>query len=390
MSLIIINQYYAPFHAATGQLIQELAEYLVSKGKRVTVITGKNGEYDLKDEEIINEVQVIRIKNRKDGIKRIKKFLSYATFYFRLKKRLKKIVEDGSIVLAMSTPPYIARIPLTLKKKRNVKLIYNVQDLYPEILLALGKMKENNIIYRFLHKIAEMIVKGADRVIPIDESMKEILENNYKPLKNRITVIENWALKELGPNGFQKKSSKKLTILYSGNMGRAHEYETLLKAIKGSEKSEMDFIISGGGYNYNQLKREVEDFPNVIFQDFVSKEKLPDLINKADICLVIGNKNLSGIVVPSKFYGYIACQKPVIYINSGEDIISKHINNGNLGYKINNGDSKKLIDMLRKLARNKDEIRKIQKNVAIYSEKLNRNNSLERYYDLICKMEESI
>jgi len=382
MKLYIINQYYFPFHAATGQLLQELAEYLSDRGLEVTVVTGKNGDDSLVDEEIINDVSVLRLGNRRDGTETSTKFLSYVTFYRHLKKKLERIVENGSTVLVLSTPPLIGSVLIGLKRTKQLKILYNVQDLYPDILVALGKMSEKSLMFRFLKRKAATILEQSDKVIPIDSKMLELLNRNYGPLNGKAQIIENWALNGLEPDISTSRNSK-LLVLYSGNMGRAHEYETLLRAIEELQHEKIKFEISGGGYNYNALKEKACSLNNVEFSGFVPREALSTLINRSDLGIVIGSRELSGIIVPSKFYGYIACGKPVIYISSGSDAISEHISRGKLGYCVANGDSNRLISILRRLARDRKAVDELENNVEKYRFRLSREKSLEKYFDLI-------
>jgi len=382
MKLYIINQYYFPFHAATGQLLQELAEYLSNKGVEVAVVTGKNGDDSLADEEIINDVSVLRVRNRKDGTETSTKLLSYLTFYSHIKKRLRMIVEDGSTVLVLSTPPLIASVLTGLKKSNQIRIIYNVQDLYPDILVALGKMSEKNLLYRVLKKKAKKIIEQSDKIVTIDRKMQERLNREYGPLNGKSQIIENWALKELQPYKSPDRTPE-LTVLYSGNMGRAHEYDTLLQAMKDLQQEKIKFVISGGGYNYNVLKAKASSLNHVEFSHYVPREALSELINHSDLCMVIGSRELSGIIVPSKFYGYIACGKPVIYVSSGEDAISGHISKGKLGFCVENGNSTKLSSILRNLARDRRTVKELEKNVENYRLRVSGEKSLKEYFELI-------
>ena len=382
MRLYIINQYYFPFHAATGQLLQELAEHLSSKGIDVAVVTGKNGDDSLPNEECINGVTVFRVKNRRDGTETSTKLLSYLTFYRHLTKKLRIIVEDGSTVLVLSTPPLIASVPVGLKKKKKIKIIYNVQDLYPDILVALGKVSERNLFFKFLRRKAAAVINQVDKIVPIDAKMLDLMNSKYGPLTGKAQIIENWPLKELQPDKSHKINNV-LRILYSGNMGRSHEYETLLKTMKELEQEKIRFVISGGGYNYNALKDKAASLRNVEFRGFAPREALSDLINQSDLCVVIGSKRLSGIIVPSKFYGYIACGKPVVYINSGRDAISEHISKGDLGFCVENGNSEELSTILRSLANDRSALNKLEDNVEEYRPAVSREKSLQDYLELI-------
>jgi len=390
----IINQYYSPFFAATGQLLKELAEYLTEKNHNIEVITGTNGTKKLQKKESINNVVVHRLKNSKDGVNIKTKFLSYLTFYWKLFWFLLFKTERNSIILTLSSPPLISFIPIMLKNIKKYKLIYNIQDLYPDILERIDKKNKNKFFYIISKKISQKIINGADIIVVIGSCMEKTLKEEYQVNENKLTVIENWALKEIEEYKNEKvlNDNNHFKILYSGNMGRGHEHETILKCIeklKNDDLQNIFFEFVGGGYNYNLLKSKVGKYEFVQFKSYVEKEKLPEIISSADVCLVIGSKELEGIIVPSKFYGIVAAGKPVIYISSGNDTISEHIRKGHLGFHISNGDYEKLYELIKYLSENKSYLQELEKNAKkYYYENLRRILSLEKYEKLFKELEE--
>lgn len=388
--IYIINQYYEPFFAATGQLLKELSEYLVKNGFEIEIITGKNGNNKLPKKEIINNVKINRIKNSKDGTKAIKKLFSYLTFYWNLLWFLFFKVEKKAKILSLSTPPLLTYIPVFVKTFKKYQIYYNIQDLYPDILVALSPEKDKSFFYKILKKISQKILDKSDELIVIGDVMKKLLMKNYDVSSEKISIIENWSLKEIEEFKENYTSTEnELTVVYSGNMGRAHEYYTLLDTFELIYKNNIkniNFIISGGGFNYNKLKVKSKKYQFVIFQNYVEKNELPKLLKRSDICLVIGKKELNGIIIPSKFYGIIAAYKPIIYINDGVDDISKHIEYGKLGFKVNNFDSEKLFSILLELSNNKKILNELSNNVEqYYNKNLRRIKSLEKYKEILEK-----
>lgn len=99
--IYIINQYYEPFFAATGQIIKELAEFLSDNNIEVEIITGNNGNKKLKKFEIINNVKINRINNKSDGISYKRKVLSYLSFYWNLLWYLLFKTEKNSVIFSL-------------------------------------------------------------------------------------------------------------------------------------------------------------------------------------------------------------------------------------------------------------------------------------------------
>jgi len=395
---VFINQYYYPFQASTGQLLQEVAEYLVENGKKVVVVTGINGNRALPRREKLNGVTIFRIPNFRDGSSFGTKIFSYFSFLISLKKFLRKGNVEQSIIFAFSTPPLCGIAPLKHREKKKIRLVLDNQDLYPDLLIALQKVRKRSLIYRVLRKIAKNLFDESDRIITVGQKMKEKIREEYGVNPDKITVIENWALKELecqNPSEFREKSTnEKLKILYTGNMGRSHEYQTLLEGLRIYQNHrQIELIVTGGGYNHQKFRVAVEQegLKNIYFDGFVGKDELCRLIDDADLCVVIGNKELCGHIVPSKFYGYLARGKPILYINSGTDEVSLHIEEGAFGYQIPNRRSDLFSDIINEICDKKEILAEMRKNAILYyRQRLRRTDSLRKYLEVVEEMEEII
>ncbi len=387
--IYIINQYYPPFMAATGQLLQELVEYLESNGWYVNMITGKNGNHELPDKEVTRNQTTYRLSNTTDCSKSMfKKLFSYITFLWSLNWFLLFKVETGSRIMVLSTPPMLCLLPLLYKKVKKFNIIYNIQDLYPEVLVASNPTLETKFWVKLLYWINQQILNKVDYIGLIGHSMLDKLQEKYQVQDDKVTIIENWALKdlEITQNEYspcERKKTNNITLLYTGNLGRAHEIETILATmVELKDNPSIQFQFVGGGYNYMALKRKVSDkhLTNVIFTSFVSKEDLPKTISSADICLVIGKREMAGYILPSKFYGYISMGKPVIYVTGAEDDISEHIFKGKMGWIIPNRHHRRLSDLLIQCYLHPEYLNNFKKNVQCYRDQyLKRNFSLEKY-----------
>ncbi|HNW47841.1 MAG TPA: glycosyltransferase family 4 protein [Thermotogota bacterium] len=393
-NVVFINQYFYPFQTATAQLLEELTEYLAQNDIKITVVTGTNGEKELLKRENRNGVAIIRIPNTSDGHKFIRKLLSYLTFLYSLRKSIKRL-ENDSIIVAFSTPPLNGVIPKRYKKKKGFFLILNNQDLYPDLLVALHKIRSNSLLYRLLWKITKRLYDHSDRIIVVGRKMKEKIIEDYALNPGKIQVIENWALRELENVGRDTEAGKTgdnhLRILYTGNMGRSHEHETLFNGMKRlSEIEGIELLIIGGGYNYELFKKAVknESLKNVSFGEYVARSELHRLIDSANLCVVIGNKELCGHIVPSKFYGYLSRGKPVLYINSGEDEISHHLEAGRFGFQIPNNGVEDFYQVIKSVVDKREILSEMSRNAATYySTNLRRDYRLKEYLDVIKETE---
>jgi glycosyltransferase involved in cell wall biosynthesis len=389
--LLIINEYYAPFFAATGQLLQELAEFLAESGMKVRVVCGKNGRYSLPSRENLNGVEVVRLSNLKDGSSFRVKLLSYFSFLFFLGFFLLFRTRRNQRIMVLSTPPLISILPVFLKPMKKFFIVHNIQDVYPDLLRLLGRNEHNSLLFRVSRTMNQYILKKVDRIVLIGQSLLDQLNNHYRIDMHKVRIVENWGLKEL--TAIEEEipaKSRPLRVLYTGNMGRAHGFAAILGAAEQLQREGgVEFVISGGGYNYARLQEAVtaKGIKNVRFQPYVALEELPNLIRSADVCLLVGSRESAGLILPSKFYGYAACGKPMIYITSGRDDLVGHIEKGHMGFVVPNGDVNMLAGIITTLAKDRGKIVNLSEKVRHYNRNyLSRNIRLELYLQILKKV----
>jgi glycosyltransferase involved in cell wall biosynthesis len=173
----------------------------------------------------------------------------------------------------------------------------------------------------------------------------------------RIQIIENWA--ELRPDKPKPAASSVLrsqlglddhfVVGYSGNLGRAHEFQTLLGAAETLRTDpRFVFLMIGGGIGMTRLEREVGDrgLANFRFLAYQPRESLSDCLAAADVHWVSLRPALEGFIVPSKFYGILAAARPVIFIGDPDGELARDIRRCACGATVNVGESALLAQLL--------------------------------------------
>lgn len=374
MKILVIQQHFYPEVAATGQLLLDLCEDLVKSGYKVKVITGNPTEIpqekqkeNILRKEIYKGIEIFRLRNTTFNKYRMTgRVLNYLTFHFLIFFHT-LFYERPDIVFVLSTPPFISFFGLMLKILKKSKVIYNVQDLFPDLAVELGKLKNKSFI-GFLKKLSELIIKKVDKVVVVGEYMeKKIREELLREisLSNHIVTIHNWAdgdkIKVLRwennvgldvENNYLKKRwdlEGKFVVLYSGNIGYLHEFDTIIAAAENLAKKGMEeivFVFIGEGIKKNYIKEKVreKDLKNVLFFPYQPRKMLTYSLGLADVSLVTLEKGFEGMVVPSKIYGILASGRPVIAVVGGESDIVEIIREGNCGEVVKIGDYQALVD----------------------------------------------
>jgi len=195
MRILLINQFYKPDVAATGQLLADLAEGLAKKGHRVHMLCNRhayNGNgMVFPSREIINGVYVHRVGAT--GFGRTKKFgriADYLSFYiFAFWKAL--LLPKMDVCVCLTTPPFIALVGLMLRKLKGTKLVFWTMDLYPEVAVAYGVIKPGQFLHRFFSRLSRKLYNEATCIISLGEVMTQRLVGaGADPQK--IETVHNW------------------------------------------------------------------------------------------------------------------------------------------------------------------------------------------------------
>ncbi|SDD18852.1 glycosyltransferase family 4 protein [Halanaerobium congolense] len=399
--ILVINQHFYPEFAATGQLLEDLCADL-AQDYEVTVLTGKPsyvGSIDnIPKEEIYRGIDIIRVFNTsfsKTGkLGTLGRIINYLTFYLLVFFKGLTLKKYDTIIV-LSTPPYISLVALALKLFKKSKIIYVVQDLYPEVAIELDIIKSNFLI-SFFKKINKFILKRVDKIVTIGEHMQELLEKSYgkKLIEEKSKMIYNWADGEkIYPiskdQTFRKKWGLEDTfvIMYSGNMGNAHEFDTVLEAAENlKHEDQIKFLFVGEGVKKEYIEEYISEnnLDNFVFKPYQDKEDLIYSLNTANLSLTTLNSGFEGLVVPSKVYGIMASGKPIIFISNFNNEISDMIENHQIGYNIKIGNSDKLAAIIKKYKEDRDLLKKHSQNTRkLFEEEFNKEISIEKYRDLL-------
>ena len=403
---MIISEPFYPQVAAIGQLLTDLSEDLINAGYKVKVITGNPNNIFVKNNTIPRKekykgIEIIRLKNTTFSKYRMAgRVLNYLTFHFLVFSRV-LFYERPHLVFVLSTPPFISFSGLMLKILKKSKVIYNVQDLFPDLAIELGKLK-NKLFIGFLKKLSELIVRKVDKVVVVGEYMeKKIREELLKETSenNHIITIHNWAdgdkIKVLRGNiedNFLRKKwglEGKFVVLYSGNIGYLHEFDTIISAADFLAKEglkEIVFVFIGEGIkkNYIEEKAREKGLNNILFFSYQPREMLTYSLGLADVSLVTLEKGFEGMVVPSKIYGILASGRPVIAVVGGESEIVEIIREGNCGEVVKIGDYQALVNSIMDYYKNSKKCREDGLNGRRYFERnFDRKIATKKYIEVI-------
>jgi glycosyltransferase involved in cell wall biosynthesis len=338
--VVFVNRYFHPDHSATSQMVSDLAFHLAASGFDVEVITSRQ-RYDdpsaqLPAREVVNKVTITRVATTRFGRAFLAaRAIDYLTFYVSAWVALLR--RRDAVVVAMTDPPLMSIVAMLASRRR----VNWIQDLFPEVAEALGVLRGS----RLLRSIRDVSLRGARANVVIGDAMARRVDGH-------VIVQHNWADANLRP--LPRTAGAPFSVGYSGNLGRAHDFETITGAMRLLARDDIHFVITGGGAQLDSVKHAVHDLGHVEFRPYQPRELLSESLSAADVHLVSLQPQLEGLIVPSKIYGILAVARPAIFIGAADGEIGNMLTKNDCGMVVRPGDAQGLADAIRALAADRE------------------------------------
>jgi len=357
---LLLNQFFPPDGAPTGQLLADVARSLAAQGHSVTVVCARvryAGSHYATENIEIPGVSYRHPWAASFGVSSVARLISYATFYVgAIRHTLSGPRPD--VVITLTTPPLLSLAGSAAKMLRGSRHYSWEMDVYPDIATDLGFFRRNSLQDWITGLLADFSRRRADKVLALGPCMRDRLLARGIPA-GRVAVAENWATGPvISPRPFPPAAP--LTALYSGNFGRAHDVETLAEAMAHlSDGSRFCFVFAGSGSRMPQLESRCRatGLTNASFIPYQKAERLSEHLGSCHVGLVTQLPSTCGSVVPSKTYALMAAGRPFIYIGPVGGTPSRLIERFGCGWRIEPGDSAALVNLLQVLSSEPNLIR---------------------------------
>lgn len=361
MRIIILNQFFHPDHSATSQLMTELAESLVEQGIKVTALAGRgryNGGGRLPAREDYNGVRIVRAWATSFGKKRLwGRLADYLSFYLGAAWKL-LFLPRHDIIMALTTPPLIGLLALLIGRLRRMRVVVLVQDVYPDIAVALGQLPADGLLTRLFDRLNSGVLRRADGVIALSQCMRRRLAAKLGTGRQaRLEVIHNWAdgsriqPLDASENAFAREHQlgESFVLLFSGNWGQVNEFRTVLEAAdRLRDRRDIVFLFIGDGARATEIRQfcRQHELNNVRLLPYQPREMVPLSLAACHVALVTLAEGLAGLSVPSKTYAILAAGRPVLFVGDQRSEIAQIVTEAGCGATVAAGDSRKLADLI--------------------------------------------
>jgi len=390
MHLVFLNQYYPPDAAPTGVMLEAVVAELCAQGHEVTVICAEGGyagerhktsrrktqeeeaqaagalassvSQSSVSESSVSESSVfclpvfrlLRIRASRFGWGSfLGKLADYVSYYAGVKWRLLRLRPRPDRIVALTTPPYLSVLARVFSKLRGGDHAHWVMDLYPDVMVAHGMMRDGGLAHRLLAAIARWGFGGkrCAAVLTLGPDMAERVARLMKTPQagEGISWIPLWSgAEETGEADGMAVANRRhemgwkddeLVVMYSGNMGLGHRFGEVLEVARQAPGG-VRFAFFGGGKRRGEIEAFIAANPGaaVELHDYAPSAALAAHLRGADVHLASLAPEWSGTMVPSKLQGIFAAGRPVIFLGDARSSIGRWVTESGGGWVVPPGD----------------------------------------------------
>ncbi len=393
-SIVIFNQYFYPSEDITSRHYTQFAEELTKRGWKVTVVTSNRlawhpGRRIPDTREDWQGIRILRCYQPPwDPARRLPRLVNSLWMLVQGLVAICRTPPAEAIIIG--TLPALAALlfPTLRLLKPGSRLAHWVFDLYPEAIVADGAQGFTLFLCRQVQKLMASAYRRVDLLVDIGACMRRRLAA-YQPGARAVTLTP-WALVEPGrlrePDPEARRAlapGAKLVLLYSGTMGRAHDFEVFLELARRLARQEpgIAFCFACRGNRYQEFLQAIRPSDkNVVIAPFVGEEELEQRLIAADLHLLSLRPQWQGVVVPSKFFGSLAVGRPVIYAGPADSAIAGWIREYEVGLVLNPDNLDQAAQELAFLANHKERLAVWQENaLQAYQQHFSKKRVMDRW-----------
>ncbi|HTC54989.1 MAG TPA: glycosyltransferase family 4 protein [Candidatus Sulfotelmatobacter sp.] len=406
MKILYVSQYFPPEMGAPSARAAELSRHWAAAGHDVTVLTGfPNHPTGVVPPEYQDKFRRLIAHEQTDGVnvvrtwllpfpnrKAYERMLNYSSFCASA-ATTGLFLSRPDVVIASSPQMLVAVSGWWLAQWKRVPFVFEVRDLWPESLAAVGMSDGNSLLHRSLARIAGFLYRHADRIVVVAPAFEDYLVEHWRVPREKISVIENGVETELfAPEPFSAEAAAlrkeldaegKFVVSYIGTMGMAHGLETIIAAAVQLQTTnpEIVFLMLGEGAEKEHIVALAQQrgLNNLRFVDQQPRERIPAYISASDVCLVpLKKTDLFKTVIPTKMLEFMSCARPVILGVDGQARAILEEARGGLVIEPENSDA--LVSAIRYLTANREAGLELGQNGRGYIvRKFSRSNTAEKY-----------
>lgn len=334
--VLVLTLVFPPDGVSTALILGELSADLRRAGHDVSVIT--TAPHYNRDEAAearqplsrrwggllyrseYSGISVLHVAMPRKTASVVRRLLAWMQFHVLSLITALVYVRRADVIVTPSPPLTVGVVAWLLKLRYRAPFIYNVQELYPDIAITLGALRNRTAI-RFLYALERFVYRRARFITVIAPRMRErVVKKGIA--ESKVRVVPNFAdVDDLVPlpkdNDFSRRHGldSRFVVTYAGNMGPAQDLDGVIDAAALMRtQSGVMFLLVGEGSAYQRLSERVTSLglTNVLMLPHQTYDLVPEIYAASDLCLVPLAKDAGSDAVPSKVYRIMACERAVL------------------------------------------------------------------------------
>jgi colanic acid biosynthesis glycosyl transferase WcaI len=366
VKLVVVTPHFAPDTAPTGVVLTRIVEELAERDHRIEVITslpwyrahsiepGWGGMLRRHEDTPWGHITRIHPFPADDKTALVRRALAFGAFSVvagALGTRGGRV--DG--VLAVSPPLTLGLSGLVIGRARRAPVVFNVQDVYPDVAIELGALRGPRVI-RAARALERYVYRHSDAVTVLSDDLRDNVATKLGS-NEKVHVIPNFVdIERIRPsdpeNAYRREFGLegKTVVMYAGNVGLSQSLDVVLDAAAAlSHEPDVVFVINGSGAARPPLEAKARGMSNVVFVEPQAEARLPEVLAAADIHLVPLKSGLARSSVPSKTYSILAAGKPLVAsVDTGSEV-ARIVESAGAGVAVPPEDAEALTKALRGL-----------------------------------------
>lgn len=310
MRVLLINQFVPPDPAPTARLLGEVASELERRGHEIILISD-GADY--------------RGAKTIFGSRALREAVSLLRLFLRAMRE-----DRVDVIVCLTSPPLVPVMARWARlRHRKARLVHWAMDLYPEVAVALGEVRNGSPLHRLTASLMGRVYRACDRIIVLDDDMAERMRIHGAESE----VLAPWPPAMEGADGewpeHKHESEATFTWLYSGNLGRAHEWETLLaaQALLESDGLAVDLVFQGGGTEREAALARAKELGlrRCRWQDYAESADLVPSLLAADCLIATQRPETSGCLWPSKLALALQLERPLVWVGATDGAVGRRL-----------------------------------------------------------------
>jgi putative colanic acid biosynthesis glycosyltransferase WcaI len=406
VKILYVSQYFPPEMGAPAARAAELARHWVNSGHDVTVLTGfPNHPTGVLHAEYRKEIRRLVVKEEHDGIHVVRtwllplpnrraheRMLNYASFWISA-SITGSFLPKPDVVIGSSPQLLVGLSGWWISRWQRVPFIFEVRDLWPESLEAVGIGSRRSLLHRVLRTISGFLYQKSNKIVVVSPAFQDHLVESWGVPREKIAVVENGVEAGLFAPADSSEPRRRLgfegkyVVCYAGTLGMAHGLSTLIEAAAVLQQSHPDiaFLLVGEGAEKESIQKQAvaRGLSNLQFLDQQPRQEIPKLISCSDACLVLLRRSeVFKTVIPTKMLEFMSCARPVILGVEGQ--AKKIVEAANAGIFIEPENVRQLVDAIVRLKDQPEWAKSLGRNGRHYIlENATRQVTAARYLDIL-------